>query len=126
MSPDGRWIAYTSDETSRDEIYVQSFPSLGNKWKVSVDGGSRPVWSRDGKELFYIAADRKLMVAAVKAGAAFETTAPRALFETRQSATRFFDVSPDGRRFLMIDPLPEPVTPPMTLLVDWPAAIKRP
>ncbi|MBZ5620357.1 MAG: protein kinase [Acidobacteriia bacterium] len=126
LSPDGRWLAYTSDETSRDEIYVQSFPALGSKWKISVNGGTRPVWSRDGKELFYIASDRKLMVAAVRAGDRFETGTPRPLFEVRQSVTRFFDVSPDGRRFLLIDPLPEPVTPPVTLLVNWTAAIKHP
>lgn len=126
LSPDGKWLAYTSDETSTDEIYVQSFPSLGNKWKVSVNGGTRPIWSHDGKELFYIAADRKLMAATVKAGAKFETGKPAALFEVRQSTTRFYDVSPDGRRFLLIDPFPEPPTPPMTLLVNWTAAMKRP
>ncbi len=125
LSPDGRWLAYTSDETSRDEIYVQSFPSLGNKWKVSVNGGTRPVWSRDAKELFYIAADRNLMVTAVKAGARFETGEPKALFATHQSPTRFFDVSPDGRRFLLVDPLPEAVTPPMNLLVNWAAMPRR-
>jgi Tol biopolymer transport system component len=124
LSPDGRWLAYTSDETSLDEIYVQSFPSLGSKWKVSVHGGSRPVWSRDGKELYYIAADRKLMVATVKAGTRFETGTPLPLFDVRQGATRFFDVTPDGRRFLLIDPLPEAVTPPITLLVNWTAALR--
>jgi serine/threonine protein kinase len=126
ISPDGRWIAYTSDETSRDELYVQSFPGLGKKWQVSVNGGGRPVWSRDGKQLFYIAGDRKLMVTAVKDGARFETSPPKTLFETHQSATRFFDVSPDGKRFLLIDTLPEPPTPPMNLLLNWTAAIKRP
>jgi Tol biopolymer transport system component/predicted Ser/Thr protein kinase len=126
VSRDGRWMAYTSDETSRDEIYVQAFPSLGGKWRVSMDGGSRPVWSHDGKELYFIAADRKLMSARVtKAGDRFETAAPAPLFETRQSPTRFFDISPDDRRFLLIDPLPDPVTPPMTLLVDWAAALGR-
>jgi Tol biopolymer transport system component len=57
LSPDGRWLAYTSDETSWDEIYIQSFPSLGKKWRVSTDGGTRPVWSRDGKELFFMGTD---------------------------------------------------------------------
>ncbi len=125
LSPDGRWLAYTSDETSWDEIYIQSFPSLGKKWKVSVNGGTRPVWSRDGRELFYIGADRKVTVTAVKAGAKIETGTPTPLFETRQSVTRFFDVSPDGRRFLLIDPLPEAGTPTMNLLTNWTAAIKR-
>jgi eukaryotic-like serine/threonine-protein kinase len=124
-SPDGRWLAYTSDETSRDEIYVQAFPTLGHKWKVSIDGGSRPVWSRDGRELFYIAADRKLMAAPVKrSGNRLLTDAPKPLFETRQTTTRFFDVSADSRRFILVDPLPEPVTPPMNLLVNWTAAAR--
>ncbi len=126
LSRDGRWLAYTSDETGRDEIYVQSFPKLGGKWKVSAEGGSRPVWSRNGRELFYIAADRKLMVGRVKDGDHFETGEPAPLFETHQSPTRFFDVSPDGRRFLLVDPLPDPVIPPMTLLVNWAAALRRP
>jgi len=125
LSPDGRWLAYSCDETGRDEVYVRSFPKPGGKWRVSVEGGSRPVWRRDGRELFYIAADRKLMAAAVKAGAPFETEASRALFETRQSPTRSFDISPDGRTFLLIDALPDPVIPPMTLLENWPAALAR-
>jgi serine/threonine protein kinase len=121
LSPDGRWLAYTSDETGKDEIYVQSFPSLGNKRKVSDGGGTRPVWNRDGKELFYIASDRKLMVSAVSGGAKFEAGSPQPLFATRQNLTRFFDVSPDGRRFLLVDPLPDPVTPPINLLFNWQA-----
>jgi eukaryotic-like serine/threonine-protein kinase len=119
LSPDGRWLAYTCDETGQDEVYVQPFPTSGRKWKVSVGGGGRPVWSRDGKELFYMSADRKLMVSAVKARAAFETGAPKPLFPTHVSVTRFFDVSPDGRRFLLVDPLPDPITPPMNLVVNW-------
>jgi len=125
LSPNGRWLAYTSDETSRDEIYVQSFPTPGGKARVSVNGGTRPVWSRDGKELYYVALDRKLMAAAVKTEPKFEVEAPRALFDTRMSSTRFFDVSADGRRFLIVDPLPEEAMPPMTLLVNWTAARRR-
>jgi serine/threonine-protein kinase len=121
LSPDVRWLAYTSDETGQDEIYVQSFPTPGKKWKVSIGGGSRPVWSRDGKELFYIASDHKLMVCTIKAGATLEAASPQPLFVTRQSITRFFDVSPDGRRFLLVDPLPNPITPPMNLVIDWTA-----
>ena len=125
LSPDGRWLTYTSDETSWDEIYIQSFPSLGKKWRVSTNGGTRPVWSRDGKELFFMGTDRKLRVAAVKAGAKIETGTPVALFETRLALTRFFDVSPDGRRFLLIDQLPEAITPPMNLVTNWAAGVKR-
>ena len=119
LSPDGKWLAYGSDETGQDEIYVVSFPVLGRKWKVSVGGGSRPVWRRDGKELFYIAPDRKLMASSVVAGATFETSPPQSLFATHQAFTRFYDVSADGRRFLLVDPLPDPVTPPMNVVVNW-------
>ena len=124
LSPDGNWLAYASNETSRDEVYVQSFPSPGNKWRVSVNGGSRPVWRRDGKELFYIAPDRKLMVAAVTPKPRFQTGQPAPLFETRLSLTRFFDVTPDGNKFLLVDPMQDAATP-MTLLVDWTAAIQH-
>ena len=119
LSPDSRWLAYASDETGLDEIYVQSFPSMGRKTRISVDGGTRPVWSRDGKELFYIAADRRLMVAPVKGGEKFEAGAPHALFVVRQNLTRFFDVSPDGRHFLLIDPLPDPAPPAIGLVLNW-------
>ena len=105
---------------------MQSFPSPGDKWKVSVNGGSRPVWSRDGKELFYIATDRKLMAAAVMPGRRFQTGAPKPLFDTRLGPARLFDVSPDGRRFLLIHPVDEAVAPPITLVVNWSAGIRRP
>jgi len=126
VSPDGRWMAYTCDETGASEVYVQSFPTPGGKWKVSVDGGSRPVWSRDGKELFYIGTERKLMVASVKAGSRFATLTPRPLFATRLGSARLFDVSPDGQRFLLINPVEESATPPMTVVVNWNAGIHRP
>jgi Tol biopolymer transport system component len=125
FSPDGRWVAYTSDETKKSEVYVQSFPTLGGKWKVSVDGGSRPVWSRDGRELFYIAADRKLMAAPVVPGARFQTGTPKPLFETRMTSARLYDVSPDGRRFLLVNPLDEGAAPPMTVVVNWTSAIRK-
>jgi Tol biopolymer transport system component len=125
VSPDGRWFAYTSDETGASEVYVQSFPSLGGKWKVSVDGGSRPVWSRDGKELFYISRNQKLMTAAVKAGSRFETSTPKPLLDAQVGSSRLFDVSPDGQRFLVINPIEEPAAPPMTVVVNWNAAIHR-
>jgi serine/threonine protein kinase len=122
LSPNVHWLAYTSDETGQDEIYVQSFPTPSKKWRVSANGGSRPVWSRDGKEVFYIASDRKLMASTVNAGATLEIGSPQPLFVTRQSITRFFDVSPDARRFLLVDPLPDPITPPMNLVINWAAA----
>jgi eukaryotic-like serine/threonine-protein kinase len=125
LSPDGHWVAYTSDETKQSEVYVQSFPTPGGKWKVSVNGGSRAVWSQDGKELFYIAADRKMMQAPVLAGARFQTGAPKPLFETRLGPARLFGVSPGGRRFLLIHPMEEEAAPPMTVVVNWHAGSRR-
>ena len=82
FSPDGRWMAYVSDQSGSSQIYVQSFPELTGNWQISIDGGSRPRWRRDGKELFYVAPDGKLMAVTVKTGAIVEAEAPRALFET--------------------------------------------
>ena len=83
LSPDGRWLAYVSDESGRYEVYVQSFPGGGGKRQVSTGGGIGPRWRGDGKELFYHAPDGKLMAVPVKSGASFEAGAPVALFEFR-------------------------------------------
>ena len=121
LSPDGRWLAYQSNETGSFEIYVQAFPGREGKWRVSVKGGTHPIWSRDGKELFYIAADNKLMAVDVKSGARFEHGVPKPLFEARTG----FDVSPDGKRFLLVVPLEQAANPPMTVVVNWHAGVKR-
>jgi len=83
LSPNGQWLAYFSDETKRDEIYVQTYPKPGGKWPVSINGGSRPAWSRDGKELYFIGLDGKLMAVDVKSGpgGGFEAGGPKALFD---------------------------------------------
>ena len=96
LSPDDRWLAYQSNETGNFEIYVQAFPGKERKWPVSAKGGTRPVWSHDGKELFYMAADNKLMAMDVKSGARFEHGVSKPLFEVRSPS--MFDVSPDGKR----------------------------
>ena len=69
LSPDGRWIAYVSDESGREQVYVQSFPEHGGKWQISNGGGEQPLWRRDGRELFYLSGDRKLMAVEVKGDA---------------------------------------------------------
>ena len=93
LSPDGRWMAYTSDQSGAFEIYVRSFPSGGGQWQVSTKGGTGPCWRRDGKELFYYAPDGKLMAVEVKSGprggrqeASFEAGPPHALFEFRSGS----------------------------------------
>ncbi|MGH9317676.1 MAG: TolB family protein, partial [Thermoanaerobaculia bacterium] len=127
FSPDGRWIAYASNESGRFEIYVQPFPGPGGKWQISTAGGTAPVWRRDGKELFYLALDRKLMAVEVKTGPAFEAGVARPLFQARlrNDPDREYDVSADGQRFLVNVPLAEETSPPITLVQNWTALLRK-
>jgi Tol biopolymer transport system component len=126
LSPDGKWLAYSSDESTRSEIYVQSFPMPGSKAQISIDGGNKPVWSRDGKELYFISADRKMMAVSVKIGDKFEAGTPKALFDTRigTGILNHFDVSKDGR-FLIPTQTESVVDSPLTVIVNWPKLLKR-
>jgi eukaryotic-like serine/threonine-protein kinase len=127
FSPDGRFVAYSSNESGRSEIYVQPYPGPGGRWQVSTGGGADPVWRRDGKELFYLSPDRKLMAVGVKAGATFEAEAPLALFDAhiREDPDRHFDVSADGQRFLITMPLGDDSTPPITLVQNWTVLLRQ-
>jgi Tol biopolymer transport system component len=112
FSPDGRWVAYTSQETGRGEVYVRPFPGPEGKWRVSTDGGSFPTWSRTRSELFYASPDNHLMVApyAVE-GNSFKADKPR-VWSQRRFMTRPgrpFDLHPDGERFALVA-APENVT----------------
>jgi Tol biopolymer transport system component len=108
VSPDGRWLAYSSDETGRREVYVRSFPNTRTvRVTVSNAGGSDPVWSRDGRELFFINGRDELVAAAVSSGATFAIEDQHVLFSTSEyedyeDVGRWYDVSPDGSRFVMI------------------------
>lgn len=128
FSPDGRWVAYFSDESGKSEVYVAPFPGPGGKWQISTAGGSFPRWRRDGTEIFYRAPDNKLMAAAVNGrGGSFEVGAVRPLFETlMQLGGRYpYDVSPDGQRFL-INTAPEQAgSAPITVVLDWTAGLKK-
>lgn len=121
FSPNGRWLAYSSAESGRSEVYVQPFPGPGGKWQVSSAGGQMAEWRSDGRELFYLAADGKLMAVEVKAGNSFETGEPRALFAVRpkSSPDRQYLASRDGQRFLVNTPLGEQESPPITLVQNW-------
>jgi Tol biopolymer transport system component len=125
LSPDLRWLAYTSDETGRNEVYVQTFPTPGAKAQISTEGGSRPVWRADGNELFYIAADQKMMAVDVKTGSKFAAGAPKPLFETHVEGDRFFEISPDGRRFLLVNLPDQTAGTPMTVVIDWNSGAKK-
>ena len=127
FSPDGRWIAYVSDESGRQEVYVQPFPASGGKWQISTSGGNQPVWSRDGRELFYVSPDNKLMAVDVKTSPGFEAGAPQALFEMRLRSVvgRRYDVSADGKRFLVNATIGEVKSNPITLVQNWAAGLKK-
>lgn len=107
LSPDGRWLAYQSDESGRAEVYVRPFPNVeAARFTVSTGGGTRPLWSHDGHELFYLDLDRRMMAVPILKGTTLGAGSARALFETRsfglEGIGRNFDVSPDGTRFLMV------------------------
>jgi len=127
FSRDGRLVAYTSDESGRDEVYVVSFPVPGGKWQVSQDGGSEPRWSRDGRELFYV--DRENWISSVGVVASpsgFETGAVRQLFQLHTAGGDWrYDVSPDGSRFLVTVPQEEKASPTVSLMTNWPALLRK-
>jgi hypothetical protein len=132
ISPDGRWIAYTSYETGKDEVYVQSFPKPGDKRQVSVDGGVQPRWRRDGRELFYLATNQTLMAVPISTDSSLRLGRPMPLFRTKilpqwsQSVVFYtaYDASGDGQRFILNIP-PEDPGPQITVVLNWTAAIKR-
>lgn len=107
ISPDGRWLAYVSDETGRQEVYVGSFPATGGRWQISNGGGGFPVWSRKGRELFYLSSNRMMVAYYRSEGAAFLPEKPRIWSEREflsPSFYRMFDIAPDGKRFVQIAP----------------------
>ncbi|MDO8631101.1 MAG: hypothetical protein Q7R41_11475, partial [Phycisphaerales bacterium] len=123
FSSDGRWIAYESDESGRTEIYVRPFQGSGAKTQVSTDGGAEPVWSRDGRELFYINGD-KTMAVDIQASPAFSAGTPHALFAGRYlpspNGVSGYDISPDGKRFLKVQPMnPEQAGSQINIVIDW-------
>ena len=127
FSPDGKWVAYESDESGRFEIYVAPFPIHSGKWQVSVTGGEWPHWRSDGKELYYISPDDKMMAAEVSAaGGDFRVGKVTPLFQARPSrAGTVFDVSRDGKRFLINSATESVDDAPITLVVNWPGTLKK-
>ena len=130
ISPDGRRVAWTSDESGRNEIYVQSFQPggapAGGRWQVSTKGGDNPRWRRDGNELFYVAPDGKLMSVEVRGAKSFETGVPRELFDLRgiRAMGGNYTVSTDGRKFLIATNLEEMVASPFTIVLNWAAELR--
>jgi hypothetical protein len=129
FSPDGRWIAYASDETGRWEVFVEPFPVSGTRSQVSRNGGSQPVWRRDGTELYFLGPDSMLMSAAVMPGAAFSHDTPRPLFQTRMRPTYppfpvDYDVTANGQRFLISSARPD-TGPVISIVANWSEALKQ-
>ena len=131
FSPDGRFVAYVSDESGRAEVYVQTFPASGGKWQISNGGGDQPQWRGDGRELFYIAPDKTLMAVPIVSGDSLEPGAPVALFATRITSSSLtgdrnhFVVTTDGQRFLVNNLLDEGNKSPITFVLNWAANLKR-
>jgi Tol biopolymer transport system component len=127
LSPDGKWIAYESNETGRDEIYVRAFPESDEKWLISSAGGAKPAWRGDGREIYYVAPDQKMMAVKVTPGKEFESETPVALFNVRlrEHIARQYDVTPDGSRFLLNQQVEEAATEPITVLQNWTARFER-
>jgi Tol biopolymer transport system component len=131
VSPDGRWLAYVSDESGRNEVYVANFPAPTGKWRVSTAGGWAPTWRRDGREIFFVATGDKITAAPVTVdGATLHVGALETLFETQfpsvpYPGARLYGVSADGRRFLVLVTAARSVPSPLTLVVDWTAEIRK-
>jgi eukaryotic-like serine/threonine-protein kinase len=132
FSPDGRWLAYCSDETGGYEVYVRGFPSSGGKWQVSSGGGYEPRWRGDGKELFYLSSDRKLMAVTVRPRAVFEAGPPTVLFDAQVTGalqgwenSNHYDVTANGQRFLINTPIEGSPASPIIVILDWPAGLER-
>jgi hypothetical protein len=122
-----RWIAYTSNESGRIEVYVRAFPDAGAKSLVSNQGGNFPRWRGDGKELFYLSPDGKLMASALreKAGAQ-EWEKPHALFPVARIGLIYpYDVASDGQRFLVLQPTEESKSQPLTVVINWQAGLAK-
>jgi Tol biopolymer transport system component len=134
LSPDGKWLAYTSDETGSEQVYVQRLavrPTIGRtdttsngKWRISTNGGREPRWRGDGKELFYLNGDRKVMSTSIKMSPSFEAAIPAELFASTDYIYNY-DVTPDGRRFLISIQFELIGSDPITIVSKWSQILKR-
>ena len=129
FSPDGKWMAYTSNESGVAQVYVQPFPAAGGKRQISSEGGFQPRWRGDGRELFFLAPGGVLMSAEIRAAPKFESSVPKRLFQTQMFSQTLnfhrYAVTPDGKRFLMIATTEETASAPITVVQNWLAGVKR-
>jgi Tol biopolymer transport system component len=130
FSPDGHWLAYVSNESGRNEIYVQPYPGPGGKWQISTEGGVEPLWNSNGRELFYRTGD-KMMAVGIDTRPSFSAGKPRLLFEGKYQPPPFtspnYDVTSDGQRFLMLKPSEAGEAAPtqINVVLNWFEELKR-
>ncbi len=130
LSPDGRFLAYVSDESGRSEVYVQPYPATGDRWPISTEGGTEPLWSPDGTELFYRHGNTVLAVD-IGAASSFEPGIPRPLvdgnylFPRHQRNAREYDVSRDGKQFLMVRREPSSIPTRINVVFNWLEELER-
>jgi eukaryotic-like serine/threonine-protein kinase len=129
LSPDGHWLAYTSTDSGREEVYVTTFPTPSGRWQISQGGGGYPFWRGDGKELYFAGlSDASAYAVELKInGTQLESGVPQPLFVVRNTSSvgTLFDVAPDGQRFLVPLPQQENAAVPMSLVVNWPAILNK-
>ncbi len=128
FSPDGCWIAYQSDESGRDEIYVRQFPGPDGRWQVSTSGGRNPWWSADGREIFYLDGAENMVSVAVRAADVFTAALPEVLFKSwlyRGFFRNRYVMTSDGERFLMMSPPKSQIIPPITVVLNWDVALAQ-
>lgn len=130
VSPDGRWLLYALNSSGRNEVFVRTLPkeaggsAAAGKWQVSFSGGGQPTWSADGKEIFYLSPEGALMAVPVESGEnSFRPGTPRELFRTMEASS--FDVTADGQRFLVNQPVSDSSDTPVTVIVNWPQLLKK-
>jgi Tol biopolymer transport system component len=127
VSPDERWVAYNSLESGRWEVYLATFPAFSEKRQASAGGGCQPLWRSDGKELFYLSLDGKLMATDVTGGAALQTLLPHVLFQTPVSVSAIYSqytATADGKRFLFGEPINKD-SEQITVVLNWASGLKR-
>jgi serine/threonine protein kinase len=128
VSPDGRWIAYSSQESGRREVFVQNFPLAGGKWQISTNGGTEPSWRRDGKELYFMEGIKLVAVEVKASGSSFDAGIPKELFKVPEVATlrrNNYVPTADGQRFLFITTQTGEDTQPFVVVQNWQSALKH-